>query len=87
MKELFLTMILVFCVGLFLPLNSVWGHTGIVDGYGCHVDRKTGRYHCHQGPYIGQSFESKAEFLKKLRGGELEHLSPKEVQPKPKQDK
>lgn len=85
MKELMLTMILFFFTGLFLPLNTVHGHVGIVDGYGCHVDRKTGRYHCHQGPYSGQSFESKAEFLKKLRGGGLDHLSPKDLQPNTKQ--
>lgn len=85
MKELFSTMSLVFSIGLIFPFASAHGHLGIVDGYGCHADRKTGRYHCHQGPYVGQSFESRADFLKKLRGGGLENLSPKDVQPKTKQ--
>ena len=48
------------------------GHGGRLDSLGCHYNRKSGGFHCHQGPLAGQKFESKAEALeaiKALQGG------------------
>lgn len=36
-------------------------HSGGLDAYGCHHDRRQGDYHCHQGQFAGQSFASQAE--------------------------
>jgi hypothetical protein len=54
-------------LGIALP---AYPHGGGLDGYGCHNNRKTGGYHCHRGPFAGQSFASKEEMLKKLAGEE-----------------
>ena len=43
-------------------------HGGGLDAYGCHNNRKSGGYHCHRGPFAGESFASKDEMLKKLAG-------------------
>ena len=48
---------------LFLTPGIADAHGGLVDGYGCHSDPKQGNYHCHQGPYAGKSFPSRAEYL------------------------
>jgi hypothetical protein len=61
--------------------QPVYPHGGLVDGYGCHTDPKTKRYHCHQGEFAGQSFKSKQEFLQKLRGGSKD-LSPQTITPR-----
>ena len=42
------------------PLHA---HSGGLDAYGCHHDRKHGGYHCHRGPLAGQSYESQQEML------------------------
>jgi hypothetical protein len=56
-------------VGLLLSTAvSVYPHGGGLDAYGCHNNRKTGGYHCHRGPFAGESFASKEEMLKKLAG-------------------
>src|SRR5687768_3537353 len=52
-------------------------HTGIVDGYGCHRGPDKSSYHCHQGQFAGRMFKSKEDFLRQLRGGKAEPLSPK----------
>jgi hypothetical protein len=62
---------------LFVTSATADGHSGIVDGYGCHRDPKKGNYHCHQGPYAGKSFPSREEFLRQLR-------NPKSNLPQPK---
>ena len=52
-------------------------HSGLVDGYGCHraVDRVS--YHCHEGEFVGRSFKSKEDFMRRLRQGKSEQLSPR----------
>ena len=52
-------------------------HSGIVDGYGCHRARDKVTYHCHQGQFAGKTFKSREDFLRQLRGGKAEQLSPK----------
>lgn len=56
---------------LFTSLAAL-AHGGGLDSYGCHHNRKEGGYHCHRGELKGQSFDSKADMLKKLgvRGNE-----------------
>lgn len=46
-----------------LTAEGVHAHSGGLDAYGCHHDRKQGGYHCHRGPLAGQSFESQPEML------------------------
>jgi hypothetical protein len=41
-----------------------WSHGGGIDQFGCHNDRKHGGYHCHQGSFAGQTFQSKAEMVR-----------------------
>ena len=48
---------------VMLTAGPVLAHSGGLDAYGCHHDRKNGGYHCHQGPFAGQSYESKQEML------------------------
>jgi hypothetical protein len=55
-------------------------HFGMVDGYGCHRAPDRVSYHCHQGQFAGQTFKSKEDFLRQLRGGKSE-LSPKSNPP------
>lgn len=57
-------------------------HSGLVDGYGCHRGRDKTSYHCHQGQFAGRTFKSKDEFLRELRGGTTQSLSPKNNQPR-----
>jgi hypothetical protein len=57
-------------------------HTGIVDGYGCHHGTDKVSYHCHQGEFAGRTFKSKEDFLRQLRGGQAEQLSPKSAPPR-----
>src|SRR5262249_47806229 len=46
-----------------LTTGPVLAHSGGLDGYGCHHDRKHGGYHCHRGPLAGHAFESQQEML------------------------
>jgi hypothetical protein len=70
-----------FALLLGLGLGGVAdAHTGLVDGYGCHTGPKNSGYHCHQGQFVGQTFKSKEDFLRQLRGGK-EPLSPKSTPP------
>ena len=46
---------------------TIAAHSGGLDAYGCHHDRKAGGYHCHRGSLAGQSFASKAEMKKALK--------------------
>jgi hypothetical protein len=49
-----------------LTAVTAYSHDGGLDGYGCHHDRKSGDYLCHQGTLAGQSFASKNEMLAAL---------------------
>jgi len=49
-----------------LTAGFVDAHGGGLDAHGCHHDHKNGGYHCHQGPFAGQSFASKSEMLAAL---------------------
>ena len=69
-----------FCLalGIFFLLDGVGhAHRGMVDGYGCHRGTDKVSYHCHQGEFTGRTFKSKEDFLRQLRGGKSEQLSPK----------
>ena len=73
---------LTFVLGISLALvGLVDAHSGIVDGYGCHRGPDKVTYHCHQGQFAGRTFKSKEEFLRELRGGKSQQLSPKNNQP------
>tara|TARA_Y100000590_G_C15090135_1_gene777306 strand:+ start:214 stop:483 length:270 start_codon:yes stop_codon:yes gene_type:complete len=45
MKNIFLTVLLAFP---FLYSDIVLTHSGRTNQEGCHVNRSTGQYHCHQ---------------------------------------
>jgi hypothetical protein len=66
----------------FAPGGRGEAHTGIVDGYGCHRGPDKVSYHCHQGQFVGRTFKSKDDFLRELRGGRSENLSPKRNPPR-----
>jgi hypothetical protein len=69
---------LVVAVGFLFGLSDVAAsHSGIVDGYGCHRGSDKVSYHCHQGQFAGRTFKSKEDFLRELRGGKSQQLSPK----------
>ena len=69
-------------IGISFWLSGVAAaHSGIVDGYGCHRGRDKVSYHCHQGEFSGRTFKSKDEFLRQLRSGKSEQLSPKNNPP------
>jgi hypothetical protein len=55
-----------FLVFSFLP-STAWSHGGGLDAFGCHNDRNHGGYHCHQGPFAGQTFNSKSEMIGLLK--------------------
>ncbi len=52
---------------VFLHAFPAYPHSGGLDRYGCHHDRKRGGYHCHRGQFAGQFFGSKEEMLQKLK--------------------
>jgi hypothetical protein len=54
----------IFCAVLTTP---AYPHGGGLDAYGCHNNRKVGGYHCHRGPFAGETFSSKAEMLDRLK--------------------
>ena len=69
-------------VGLLVGLSvAADGHSGMVDGYGCHRGSDKVSYHCHQGQFVGRTFKSREDFLRQLRGGKAEPLSPKNNPP------
>ena len=71
-------------LGFFFELSGIaLARSGIVDGYGCHRGRDKVSYHCHQGPFAGRTFKSKEAFLRELRGGKAQQLSPKHNPPPP----
>jgi len=46
MRKGFFTTILVFVILLIFPVG-IFGHSGKTNISGCHTNRKTGEYHCH----------------------------------------
>jgi hypothetical protein len=67
MKSILLIVQLAFGLGLFLcAILPAYPHGGGLDTYGCHHNRKAGGYHCHRGPFSGQSFASQDEMLKNI---------------------
>jgi hypothetical protein len=75
---------LLSALGVFFGLSGLGGaHSGMVDGYGCHRGPDKVSYHCHQGQFVGRTFKSKENFLRELRGGKSEQLSPKNNPPQP----
>lgn len=64
-------------------------HSGWVDGYGCHRAPDKVSYHCHEGEFVGRTFKSKEDFLRRLRQGKSEQLTPRgnAAQPAPPQKK
>jgi hypothetical protein len=71
---------LIIAYGLLLVTAvSAYSHDEGLDAYGCHNNRKHGGYHCHRGAFAGESFASKEEMLKKLKG----EKTPTKVQEKP----
>jgi hypothetical protein len=53
---------------VFLTTTTpAWPHSGGLDAYGCHHDRKRGGYQRHRGESAGRSFVSKDEMLQQLR--------------------
>lgn len=53
---------------LMLPSLAL-AHSGGLDGYGGHNNRKQGGYHFHRGPLAGQHYASKSEALNALSTG------------------
>ena len=73
---------LLLVVGVLVGFRvAALGHSGMVDGYGCHRGSDKVSYHCHQGQFAGRTFKSREDFLRQLRGGKAEQLSPKNNPP------
>ena len=60
---------LLVAFALSFTANAAFAHGGGTDANGCHRNKKAGGYHCHNGPYNGQSFSSKAEAQKAFSSG------------------
>jgi hypothetical protein len=58
-------------------VQAAHAHSGLVDGYGCHRGSDKVSYHCHEGEFVGRTFKSKEDFLRRLRQGKSEQLSPR----------
>ena len=63
--QVFLALLLSLTTVL-VAAGPVRAHSGGLDAFGCHHDRKNGGYHCHQGPFAGQLYESQQEMLNAL---------------------
>ena len=55
-----------FMLLIIVGSPALMAHGGGLDKYGCHNNRKVGNYHCHQGPFAGRIFSTKAEMLREL---------------------
>ena len=84
MKKLYsIALRLLSGLGIFFGLCGLGhAHSGIVDGYGCHRGADKVGYHCHQGQFAGRTFKSREDFLRQLRGGKAQSLTPKSNQPR-----
>ena len=56
-------------LAVMLAPSPVMAHGGGTDDRGCHNSSASGRYHCHSGPYDGQSFSSEEAFLRHQAAG------------------
>jgi hypothetical protein len=70
------TLGLLGALGLLLSSTAALAHSGGLDSYGCHHDRKAGGYHCHRGQFAGRSFGSQAEMLEMLQKQEKRAPAP-----------
>ena len=61
-----LILLMAFLLAAGAPSNTN-AHGGGLDSLGCHYNRKSGGFHCHQGPLAGQEFRSKAETLEAVK--------------------
>lgn len=52
-----------------IPVAAAAHSTGALDPYGCHSDRRSGKYHCHRGEYTNVTFRSKADMLNNKKAG------------------
>ena len=70
-------------------IGNAHSHSGVVDGYGCHRGKDEVSYHCHEGEFVGRTFKSREDFLRHLRQGKSEQLTPRgnAAQPPPPQKK
>ena len=53
-------------LALLFPAAAL-AHSGPLDSYGCHRSTPDTEYHCHDGPFTGQTFPSEASFLDTLK--------------------
>ena len=65
---------LILAMGWVACFQEVQAHGGGLDDFGCHNERKTGKYHCHQGLLAGREFDSREEAEAALK--ELEKPKP-----------
>lgn len=63
-----LSLLLAFTVGV----GEAQAHTGKVDDLGCHKDRQSGYYHCHEGALAGRKFARKTGAKRALKKLEIE---------------
>ena len=56
------TLALTAAVAMLVP-SLVWAHSGGLDQYGCHNDKKAGDYHCHEGKLKGKTYKSQDTML------------------------
>ena len=58
---------LVLAIAITLAFASIAiAHPGKRDAYGGHFDTKTGKYHVHEGPLSGQTYNNQENMLKAL---------------------
>lgn len=87
----FLPIVLWFCLGILIILLILLralpahAHSGAVDAWGCHYDRRG--YHCHEGQFTGQQFGSKMEMMRQMqsRGAKKEKKTEEKAAPKKKE--
>ena len=63
--------------GLWAVAGPAEAHSGWVDGYGCHASADDKNYPCHHGEFVGRTFKPNGDFLRRLREGKAEQLSPR----------
>ena len=53
-----------FIILSFLSIQKAFSHSGRTNSSGCHNNRKTGGYHCHNGGYVAPPIYQKPEINK-----------------------
>ena len=61
MKKLILALAITFAFA-----SLAFAHPGGRDAYGGHVDKSTGKYHVHEGPLEGRTYNNQENMLKVL---------------------